>query len=180
MSPGCPRAAFVGLQPDSGIPTPEVWKDLAHNARYWFFCESRSRIAVQCEGVLTLNREAKCVEICLHSVFGGESGCAVNCSAMTSTSSSLYGCLGAGCSRRTRTNGDQPIGHSRGGSTTKIHALVDGVGMLARVRPRGARLAVAAKHCLCSTNSRPTIPTPSCNILNRSGFLPLFSVGESS
>jgi transposase len=31
-------------------------------------------------------------------------------------------------------NGDQAIGRSRGGLTTKIHALVDGLGMLARFR----------------------------------------------
>jgi transposase len=36
-------------------------------------------------------------------------------------------------------NGDQAIGRSRGGLTTKIHALVDGLGMLARFRLTGGQ-----------------------------------------
>src|SRR5258707_4792701 len=43
------------------------------------------------------------------------------------------------CRRRAQKNGDQAIGRSRGGLTTKIHALVDGLGMLARFRLTGGQ-----------------------------------------
>jgi len=42
-------------------------------------------------------------------------------------------------------NGDQSIGRSRGGLTTKIHALVDGLGMLARFSLTGGQASDTGK-----------------------------------
>ena len=43
------------------------------------------------------------------------------------------------CHRCVPITGGQAIGRSRGGLTTRIHALVDGLGMLARFRPTGGQ-----------------------------------------
>jgi transposase len=42
--------------------------------------------------------------------------------------------------REPQKNGDQALGHSRGGLTTKIHALVEGLGCLARWTLSGGQL----------------------------------------
>ena len=46
-------------------------------------------------------------------------------------------CDSSAASRALQKNGDQALGRSRGGLSTKIHALVEGLGSLARFRLTG-------------------------------------------